>query len=130
MDVRAYAAIEQLKSIPLGEFWYVASPYSGYKGDLWEANRLACRTTAYLARYEVPAFSPIAHSHALCQHYPVSPMDHGLWMGLDRPMMMAAYGCIVVTMPGWQTSKGVGEEIDYFENTGKPVLYIQPVEGL
>ena len=130
MDERPDHFMEYLRKIPEDSFWYLASPYSGFRGDLWTANRQVCKTAGFLAQERIPAFSPIAHSHALCMHYPVSATDHGLWMGLDKPMMRSAYGLIVVTMKGWKDSKGVAEEIDYFMSVAKPIVYMPPMEGL
>lgn len=48
----------------------------------------------------------------------------------DEPLMNAAYGIIVVKMPGWRKSKSIAFEIDTFKRAGKPVLYMEwPLES-
>lgn len=121
------ASASDLRDIPDGEGWYLASPYTKYRTGLDGANRVICRVAARLLRERVPLFSPIAHTHAIAVHGEMALLDHAGWMAADRWLMIAAYGMIVVKMPGWQDSRGVGEEIDYFTAAGKPIEYLQPL---
>ena len=107
-------------------FWYLASPYSAYPGGIEEAYRVACAETARLISAGVPTFSPIAHSHGIAVHGDLDPLDHAIWMPADRPMMDAASGCIVLRMPGWDTSRGVAEEMMAFTRAGKPIRFMTP----
>jgi hypothetical protein len=87
-----------------------------------------CAVTSRLAGDGIPAYSPIAHTHALCMHNPsLDPLDHSIWMPFDTPMMKAAAGLVVVTMDGWVTSHGISIEIKEFKQAGKPVFYLDPV---
>jgi hypothetical protein len=76
----------------------------------------------------VPVFSPIAHSHPIALHGKVDPLDHGIWLKADAPMMEAAAGMIVYRDTGWAESRGVQFEISAFMAMGKPILYLDPGE--
>lgn len=116
--------IDDLKAMP--GVWYLATPYTRYKGGLEAAFRDACGVAAELMKAGVPTFSPIAHSHPIACYGEMSLTDHELWMGLDRPHMEAAVGCIVAMLPGWEVSRGVAHEIDYFKAAGKPYYLLDP----
>lgn len=107
-------------------FYYLASPYSQYADGINAAYWEAGRQTALLVRAGVPVFSPIVHSHHVAEAGFLDPLDHALWMAVDKPMMDAARGLIVCMMDGWFDSKGVRMEIDEFDRRGKPVIYMKP----
>lgn len=113
--------------IPEGEFWYLSSPYTKYKFGLAVATRIVSRVAGRLFAARLPFFAPIPHSHTIAELGKVDALDHEAWMHLDRPLMLAAYGLIVVRMSGWQDSTGIGEEIDYFTAAGKPIEYLDPI---
>lgn len=107
-------------------FFYLATPYSKWKGGLDDAFGLAAREAARLMRRGIPVFSPIAHSHPIAVHGGIDPLSHDFWLPADAPMMAAATGLIVLRADGWEQSYGIGEEIKAFKAAGKPVLYIDP----
>lgn len=107
-------------------YWYLATPYSKYPGGIYSAFRGACQNTALLIRAGVATFSPIAHTHPIAIESGMDPLDHGIWLPLDAPMMDAARGLIVCMMTGWDTSYGVGVEIEAFKRVRKPVIYMTP----
>lgn len=47
-------------------------------------------------------------------------------MNVDRPLMDAAGGMILVTMEGWEDSKGVNHEMKVFLEAGKFVAFYDP----
>jgi nucleoside 2-deoxyribosyltransferase len=105
-------------------FWYLATPYTNYPDGHEAAFREASANAALLVRHGVPVFCPIAHTHPMAEHLPAEVQDHEFWMEVDAPFMAAAFGAIVLKMPGWQRSRGVSHEIDFFLNRGKPVFYM------
>lgn len=109
-------------------YWYLATPYSKYPLGIEAAFRIACVQTGLLMRAGVPVFSPIAHTHPISVHASMDPLDHGVWMPVDFPMMHAARGAVVCMMDGWDTSYGVGVEIKTFRDAGKQVVYMTPGE--
>ena len=102
-------------------YWYVATAYSRHPGGLEAAHAMACRAVGDLWAKGVMAFSPIAHGHPVSKLCGIDPLDHGLWMRLDRPMMEGAEGLIVVCSPGWQESRGIAEEIAFFRESCLPI---------
>lgn len=107
-------------------YWYIGSPYSKYPGGLQEAFRIACAETARFMAAGVPVFCPIAHSHSVAQHGDLPKKDHDFWMSVDKPMVDAAIGLIVLTMEGWRESEGLQQEIKWFKEARKPIRYLRP----
>lgn len=107
-------------------FYYLATPYSRYPGGIEEAFREACKQTALLIQAGIPVFSPIAMTHSVAIVAGLDPLDHSIWMPADKPMMEAAKGLIICKMEGWEESKGVKEEQDFFLSLRKPVFYMEP----
>lgn len=107
-------------------FYYLASPYSQYLYGINAAYWDAGRQTALLVKAGIPVFSPIVHSHHVAEAGHIDPLDHAMWMAVDKPMMDAARGLIVCMLQGWQESKGVRMEIREFERNNKPVIYMTP----
>lgn len=110
----------------MGGLWYVASPYTLYPAGIEHAFEKVAALTGRLILHRVAAFSPIVHSHIVAASANIDPLDHSIWMRMDEPLMNAASGLIVATMPGWATSYGVGVEIETFRKAGKPIVYLDP----
>jgi len=141
--------LDQIRNLPDGGFWYVASPYSKYPGAgivgrilshlirfrvypglarrvlLWLAFIEASKVSCELVRKQIPVYCPIAHTHPLAIFGRADPLDHKVWLPADLPMMKAAYGLVVVKMPGWEESYGIAQEVDEFVGDDKPVLYLE-----
>jgi Domain of unknown function (DUF1937) len=109
-------------------YWYVATPYTKYHHGRDWAHEHACRALANLWAAGAPAFSPIAHTHSTgaFNFHHASKWEHEAWMTIDEPMMRAAHGLIVVMLDGWSSSKGVMEEIEFFQKRGRPIWYVTP----
>lgn len=107
-------------------YWYLGSPYSKYLAGLEAAHRDVCREVARLIQAGIPVYSPIAHAHPVAVYGEVDPLDHKIWLPVDRPMMDAAHGLIVLKLDGWQESYGLKYEINVFEAARKLVLYMEP----
>jgi hypothetical protein len=104
---------------------YVATPYSKYDAGLDAAYEEACAVTGELLRFDVKAFSPIAHSHGISKYANIDPLDHQFWMRADKTYIEKADALIVVQLDGWDESIGVAMEIRDFREAGKPIEYIR-----
>jgi len=109
----------------MGEFWYVASPYSLYVYGKETAAREVGMAALELAKRGFSVFSPIAHSHAMCLTAPKLKDDALFWELQDRPFLETAMGLIVVKMRGWSESIGVEHEIARSREMGKPIMYLE-----
>lgn len=107
-------------------YYYLGSPYSKYPHGRAMAYVEACKAAALLIRSGIPVFSPIAHSHGIAEIGDIDPYDHGIWLPVDKPMMDAAGGIIVLQLDGWYNSYGLQAEVFEFRQTGKPVVYMTP----
>lgn len=111
---------------------YMASPYSRYAPELERELALekafedACAVAAALIAERVMVFSPIAHSHAICKHGGINPLDHDVWLAADAPMMDASDCLVIVKLPGFDESYGVNYEKDVFIAAGKDVFELDP----
>jgi hypothetical protein len=110
-------------------FAYIASPYTRFAGGLERASDVACRAAADLIRCGVPCYSPIAHSHAIAMKGGLDPVNHHLWLLVDKPMMRSASALIVITAEGWRESLGVQAEIAFFSKANRPIIYADPGLG-
>ena len=109
-----------------GDYLYLATPYSQYEGGLDCAAAVACRYAGRLIQLGLPIFCPIAHSHGIAEEAGLPYCDHNIWLPLDRVFIKHAAGLIVLQMAGWEVSRGVRQEIKWFEEAGKPILYLSP----
>jgi hypothetical protein len=107
-------------------FYYCCSPYSKYPAGRDAACEAVAAQAALLIAAGVPVFVPITHSHPVSGYLSPGVDTHETWMAIDRPFMQAAKGAIVVMLNGWETSRGVLEEIAYFRDAGKPVHWMEP----
>ena len=107
-------------------FWYLATPYSKFPGGIEAAFREACRQTGLLIKAGIPVFSPIAHTHPVAIVSGLDPLDHSISIPADKPLMEAAKGLIICELEGWETSKGIGEEFDFFLESNKQIVHMTP----
>lgn len=122
---RIQQEIERIKAMWSGRgFWYLATPYTRYPYGMESAFREASKAAALLIQAGIPVFCPIAHSHPIAVHGHLSQTDHGTWLTVDKPMMDAAVGLIVVQMSGYEQSVGVQHERDVFGCAGKRAVFL------
>lgn len=108
---------------------YVASPYSQYITLDAAARDVSVVTGKLMKMGMTGVYSPIAHGHAVSHHHGgIDNLDAEWWEAQDADFVEAAVACIVVTLPGWEKSKGVSHEIASFMAAGKPVVYVSPEE--
>lgn len=105
---------------------YLATPYSKYRYGLAGAFEEACKIVGKLIKEKVHVYSPIAHTHPVALHANLDPLDHNIWLPFDKVMMDAADLLLIATMEGWDNSKGILHEVDYFFNHKKDIKFIDP----
>lgn len=105
---------------------YLASPYSGFPDGIEAAFAEVADIAGQLIKEGISVFSPIAHSHMICEYAGLDHYSHDLWMRMDEPFMRAADAICVVQMEGWAKSKGVGLELFHFKVQNKPAFLLDP----
>ena len=115
-------SIERIKATVDGLI-YLASPYSHDQAAIrqWRFD-VACKAAACLMRDGLAIFSPIAHSHVIAQHG--LPKGWDFWEPYDRLLLGACGGMIVLTMPGWNESKGIIAELQIAAESYKPIWFL------
>lgn len=109
---------------PNDGYWYLATPYSKYPLGLEMAFQHACIAAAELVNRGVRLYCPIAHTHPIAEYGEIEPRNHEIWLPLDKPLMDAARGLIVVKMPSWHESYGIKVETKTFREADKQVHYL------
>lgn len=106
------------------ELLYLATPYSKYPTGLDAAFRDAVAHAGMLLKLGLNVYSPIVHMHLIAMYCQMDPLDHELWLRVDLAMMAKADALLVATtMPGWEKSKGIQHEIEFFLEADKPIYY-------
>ncbi len=103
---------------------YLATPYTLYEGGTEMAFNDACRAAGMAMRRGLAVFSPICHGHPIALHSGFPLVDADFWEKTNEPYMQICSCLLVVKMPGWQYSSGVGHEIDGFKGADKPIGYM------
>jgi len=118
------------------ELIYLASPYTSENfGEREQRAHKVAMLAGYLIAQGLNVFSPIAHSHYIANHSVVSSASHGgkdyevdpvhkMWMKVDLAVLQHCDKMYVYCLPGWEESKGVQEEIEFCNNKGIPVVYL------
>lgn len=118
-ESKSLTVSEELKNTD--GYWYLATPYSKFPGGIELAFKNACIAAAKLIKEGVKVYCPIAHTHPIAIHGGIDPLDHNIWMPVDKPLMEAAVGLLICKMPTWEESIGIAEEIKHFKENGKPI---------
>ena len=106
---------------------YLACPYSHPDPAVREARfQAANMVAAKLMEAGEIVFSPLSMSHPIEGHM-AEIHDTEWWMRIDHAFMEHCDSCLVIDVPGWETSKGVGLEIEWFRACNRPVLLASAV---
>jgi hypothetical protein len=108
------------------DYWYLSSPYSLFPQGHRAAWVEACRIRGALTKLGVNCYSPIAETHAVQMFSEMGDVTHEAWMHDDRPKMRRASGLICARLMSWESSKGMAEELDFFRELGKPIVFLDP----
>ena len=106
-------------------YYYLASPYSKYPYGRQTAFHHICTVGGKLLSNGVNIYCPIAHTHPLAEFGGLDPLDHELYLNLDKQLFKGAHGMIVAMMPTWRESYGIQYEISEFEAVGKPIYWLE-----
>ena len=108
-------------------FTYLASPYSHSDPAVQEQRfRAACAAAAKLMSLGYVIFSPIAHTHPIALAGNL-PRGWDFWESQDQPLLEAATRLWVLTIDGWEQSKGIAAEIQFMRaKVIKPIAYLNP----
>jgi nucleoside 2-deoxyribosyltransferase len=106
---------------------YLACPYSHPRESVREARvRLADRVAARLVELGHIVFSPLTHSHRIAHHLD-NHLDLDCWLRQDLAFLEWADILYILTIPGWEDSKGVAAERAFWSG---PVKMLRPEEIL
>lgn len=126
MNVAVLPQRRSLHSLRLYSLVYLATPYTKYRGGIELAFKDAAALAGRLLLSGVKVYCPIAHTHPIAECAGLDPLDHELWLAADAPFMHAAQALLVAEMDGWQVSKGIAHEMEFFQKVGKPFYFIDP----
>ena len=106
--------------------WYLGSPYSGYPlGSEWAHCDIVIQA-ALLLGAGIKIFCPITHTHQIAKYLHQIPDPHQFWLDLDKCFMPFTHGLIICQLQGWQDSRGLKEEIEFFRQANKPIIHMPP----
>lgn len=113
-------------------FIYVASPYSSPDREV-EISRyekvMEFMTERVNEKPSEVLYSPILHCHDWAERFTLSK-DAAWWRRHNLSILQRASGLFLLTLPGWQESKGVKVEIDFAIDLYLPITVWKWNEGL
>ena len=106
---------------------YLASPYTDVLPEkMQERYELARDATAHLLARCIWVYSPIVHCHDLAVAATL-PRTFDFWAEYNFHMLARADKLVVLEIPGWAVSVGVGAEIAFWRTVkGKPLYLASP----
>ena len=100
---------------------YLASPYTTTDKFARAARyRLVCRATAALMERGELVFAPVAYGHSLEERLSKN-FPYEYWIRWSKVMLSGASRLYVLTVSGWQDSKGIGVEVKLAHELNIPV---------
>lgn len=104
---------------------YLAAPYSHQYAHVRAARfkRIKQATCQLMCAGDV-VFSPVAYGY-LMEEAAGKTMSHDYWMQFCLNIMPACDRVYVLTLEGWDQSKGVAEEVKLAKRMGKPIIGYQ-----
>jgi hypothetical protein len=110
---------------------YIAGPYT-HADALVRKRRFELVTiaAAKLIAQKYIVYSPLTMTHPLDLELAAEGETLGsdYWIAFDRAFMRCCAAIVVVKFSGWEQSRGVKNEIAFFEEAGKPVIYLSPTD--
>ena len=92
---------------------YLACPYSDPDPEVRHLRfKSACRKAGELMQEGHVVFSPLSHSVPVADTMS-NHLDHDFWLGQDVAFLEWCDEMLVLTLPGWNESKGVRCEIEW-----------------
>lgn len=107
---------------------YLAGPYSHPNAEVRHKRYEALTAkAAELMLEEFVVFSPITHGHAVAEAHDL-PTDFEWWESQCLGMLRHASKLLVLTLDGWEQSKGVTAEIVFAREIGIDIEYVRPID--
>ena len=104
---------------------YLASPYTHEDATVRESRfDAACKATSTLMRAGLSVYSPIVHSHPLVRYG--LPSEWEFWQAHDCEHLRRCDEVMVLTLDGWNASRGVQAEIALAIQLALPIRYLSP----
>ena len=104
--------------------YYLASPYSHENPVV---RQIRYEVTIYVAskltKEGYSLIEPIAMCHDQSGKYGL-PTGYAYWKGRDRNLIARCDGILILTLPGWDVSVGVQDELAYAKELKKDVILI------
>jgi hypothetical protein len=104
---------------------YLAAPYSNVSDKDSHMNQFVKYAGEFMEQNPgLHLISPLYH-HWTLKQVPTMGTDYKYWRDFSRDLLKRCDSMIVLKFPGWVESIGVRDEIDYAEELGKDVIYIE-----
>jgi hypothetical protein len=100
---------------------YLAQPYTNSPDESYLA---ALRYVA--GALPVVIFSPIIHYHEVARTSDL-PVDFRFWSQINHHFLARSSALRVLTLPGWDTSRGVRQEIEWARELNLPVTFTKEI---
>ena len=105
---------------------YIASPYSHPDRSVMELRyRYVMNYVDYLLKKGEFAYSPIVYGHEIAKYHSL-PTDANFWKNWDEAMMRRCDVLHFYLLDGWKESNGMMMELNYAEENGMPIVYVEP----
>jgi nucleoside 2-deoxyribosyltransferase len=108
---------------------YLASPYNDESADLREKRyQEACKACVWLMCRGWIVYSPIVHNHPLATNYDL-PKGWDFWQRADTCTLERCDEMLILTIDGWDTSRGIKAERAFAIELKIPIQQMTPVVG-
>jgi len=107
---------------------YLAGPYSHPDVTVRQLRyeQLTAKAAELMLENYV-VFSPITHGHAVAMGHNL-PTDFAWWEQQCLGMLRHASKLIILTLEGWEQSKGVEAEVEFARKLGINIEYIRAID--
>lgn len=108
---------------------YLASPYS-HENKRVEEQRFhnVLAKLSEFAQEGLHAYSPIAHWHPVAMRHQL-PTDFEYFRSINESMIKRCDYVVVLTLDGWEISRGVTHEMSFAQANNIPLLTVHPNPG-
>ncbi|MBE2188433.1 MAG: DUF1937 family protein [Candidatus Kapabacteria bacterium] len=106
--------------------YYLATPYSGDKlSKMRHRYVFALIVSEELRKKGYVVYSPIIHWHVQTQLFNLPP-EASFWEVQNNAMIEVCGGIIIPSIPQWELSEGVVDELADFQTAGKEIIFYEP----
>ena len=108
---------------------YLACPYSSHSMEVRVGRfEASAHAAAHLIHQGMFVYSPITMTHPidLVMAEEGESMGSDYWCDFDEAFMNVCSEMIILVVPGWDESRGIKREAEFFAAAGKPIRYLIP----